>query len=42
MLTYWNLTACLDGENAVNPAEVLRDYDNFIAEDSVIEEIMGN
>jgi hypothetical protein len=28
--------------NAVNPAEVLRDYDNFIAEDFVIEEIMGN
>jgi hypothetical protein len=26
----------------VDPAQVLRDYDNFIAEDCTIEEIMGS
>jgi hypothetical protein len=28
--------------NAVDPAQVLRDYDNFIAEDYTIEEIIGS
>jgi hypothetical protein len=30
------------GREAVNSAQVLRDYDNFIAEDCTIEEIMGS
>jgi hypothetical protein len=29
-------------QEAVDPAQVLRDYDNFIAEDSMIEKIMGS
>jgi hypothetical protein len=29
-------------QEAVDPAQVLRDYNNFIAEDYTIEEIMGS
>jgi hypothetical protein len=30
------------GQDIIDPTQVLRDYDNFIAENCTIEEIMGN